>query len=236
MEKQSEEVVFGTWASAYCTRVTLALKLKGIPYQYVEEDLTNKSELLIQYNPVHKKVPVLVHEGKPIAESLVILEYIDEFWINSPKLLPEDPYKRAKVRFWANFYDQKWQFWMTDRASYITHHKVQGERERERAMADCEELIKVFEEGLERDFQGKSPFFEGENISYLGIVVGSGACNYQAFNEAVAVIIDAEKHPAFVSWVEDLKAHPLMKEMLPSHDKLVAKIRHKFSLSPEPKA
>ncbi|XAR65186.1 Glutathione transferase [Bertholletia excelsa] len=229
MDKQSEVVVFGTWASPYCTRVTLALKLKGIPYQYVEEDLTNKSELLIQYNPVHKKVPVLVHEGKPIAESLVILEYIDEFWNNCPKLLPEDPYERAKVRFWANFYDQK------IAPATLSLIKCKG-KERERAIADCEELMKVFEEGLERDYQGKSPFFEGENISYLGIVVGSGSCNYQAFNEAVAVTFDAEKHAAFVSWVEDLKAHPLMKEMLPPHDKLVAKIRHKFSLSPEPQA
>ena len=106
-EKQGEVVLFGSWASPFCTRVELALKLKGIPYEYVEEDLTNKSELFLSYNPVHKKVPVLVHNGKAIAESLVILEYIEETWKNSPKLLPEDPYQRAKFRFWANFYDQK---------------------------------------------------------------------------------------------------------------------------------
>lgn len=108
MEKQQSDVVlFGTWASAYSTRVKVALERKGITYEYVEEDLTNKSELLLHYNPLHKKVPVLVHNGKPIAESLVILEYIDECWNHAPKLLPEDPYQRAKVRFWANFYDQK---------------------------------------------------------------------------------------------------------------------------------
>ena len=107
MEKQNEVVLFGTWASAYCKRVELALKLKGIPYEYVEEDLTNKRESLLHYNPVHKKVPVLIHNGKPIAESLVILECIDEHWENTPKILPNDPYQRAKVRFWVNFYDQK---------------------------------------------------------------------------------------------------------------------------------
>ena len=100
-------MLFGTWASAFCKRVELALKLKGIPYVYVEEDLTNKSESLLHYNPVHKKVPVLVHNGKPISKSLVILEYIDECWNNAPKLLPEDPYQRAKVRFWVNYFDHQ---------------------------------------------------------------------------------------------------------------------------------
>ncbi|KAL7161391.1 hypothetical protein ACSBR2_041949 [Camellia fascicularis] len=61
---------------------------------------------LQNYNPVHKRVPVLVHGEKPIAESLVVLEYIDEIWPTAPKLLPENPYKRAKVRLWANFLDQ----------------------------------------------------------------------------------------------------------------------------------
>lgn len=108
MAMQNEEVVlFGTRASPFCNRVEVALKLKGIPYDYAEEDLANKSDSLLHYNPVHKKVPVLVHNGKPIAESLVILEYIDDCWNNAPKLLPEDPYQRAKLCFQANFHDQK---------------------------------------------------------------------------------------------------------------------------------
>ena len=106
-EKKGEVVLFATWASTFCTRVELALKLKGISYEYVEEDLTNKSELFLSLNPVHKKVPVLVHNGKSIAESLIILEYIEECWNTTPKLLPEEPYQRAKVRFWASYYDQK---------------------------------------------------------------------------------------------------------------------------------
>ncbi|KAL2935172.1 Glutathione S-transferase U10 [Bienertia sinuspersici] len=103
-EEHNNVRLHGMWASIYSKRVEYALKIKGIPYEYVEEDLMNKSHALVQYNPVHKKVPIFVHNGMPVAESLVILEYIDEAWpTHTPRLLPEDPYERAVLRFWANY-------------------------------------------------------------------------------------------------------------------------------------
>lgn len=103
----TEEVkLIRTWSSPFALRIVWALKLKGIEFETVLEDLASKSPLLLQSNPVHKKVPVLVHNGKPVSESLVILEYIEETWKENP-LLPEDPYEKATARFWAKFGDEK---------------------------------------------------------------------------------------------------------------------------------
>jgi len=103
---EEEVQLLGAVGSPFVIRVQIALKLKGIEHKYVEEKLGYLSETLLNYNPVYKMVPVLVHNGNPISESRVILEYIDEAWKQNP-ILPNDPYRRALDRFWSKFIDDK---------------------------------------------------------------------------------------------------------------------------------
>ncbi|PKI75535.1 hypothetical protein CRG98_004071 [Punica granatum] len=68
----------------------------------------NKSPLLLQMNLIHKKIPVLIHKGKPISKSLITLQYIDDNENKAPaRLLPSNPYNRAQTRFWAYYIYKK---------------------------------------------------------------------------------------------------------------------------------
>ena len=78
------------WVSPFAQRCRIALAEKGLPYESLEQDLSNKGELLLRANPVYGKVPVLLHGGRSVCESLVILHYLDE----APALLSADPRAR----------------------------------------------------------------------------------------------------------------------------------------------
>ncbi|KAJ8750499.1 hypothetical protein K2173_015645 [Erythroxylum novogranatense] len=208
-----EAKLLGTWASALNGRIEIALKLKGIRYENIEEDLSNKSALLLKYNPVHKKIPVFVHNGKPVAESLVILEYIDETWKDHP-ILPKHPYDRAIARFWAKFVDEK---------ILQTLKKARGAKD--------EELQKIIEEAgeqmkiLENELKGKD-FFGGETIGYLDIVTFSVAYWFQVQLEVLGVkFLTEEKFPVVCKWIGRLLDIDVVKSCVPPREKHVAYIK-----------
>ncbi|KAL6319542.1 hypothetical protein AAG906_014218 [Vitis piasezkii] len=213
-----EEVkVIGSIKSGFCARVEWALKLKGVEYEYIKEDLRNKSPMLLKYNPVHKKVPVLVHGDKPIPESLVILEYIDETWKDNP-LLPEDPYERAMARFWAKYADEKCMFGAWEA------FKAEGE-EKEKAMESALESFAF----LEKAIKGKK-FFGGEKMGFLDLVVGWIPHWLSVLEEVRGMkMLDAEKFPSLHEWAENFIQIPLIKECIPPRDVLVNHFHATFS-------
>ncbi|PHU02763.1 Glutathione S-transferase U17 [Capsicum chinense] len=76
--------LLGSWPSTFVMRPRIALNIKSVGYDFLEEQLSSKSDVLLRSNPVYKKIPVLIHDGNPICESLII------------------------VQFWASYIDDKW--------------------------------------------------------------------------------------------------------------------------------
>jgi glutathione S-transferase len=85
----------------YCARVRILLAEKGLGYETVEIDLSDRPAWLYAKNP-SGKVPVLEEDGGfVLPESLVIMEYLEERF-PEPPLWPGDPAERALGRLWLD--------------------------------------------------------------------------------------------------------------------------------------
>lgn len=219
MAEQDKVILHGTWPSPYSKRVELALNLKGIPYEYVEEDLANKSDLLLKYNPVYKKIPVLVHNGKALAESMVILEYIDETWKHGPQLLPTDTYKRAQARFWAKFIQEE----LLDITFLVV--KTDGEAQ-QKAIDKVYEKLSILEDGIKSYLEEGNVGVEN-NIGILGIVFCSIFGPYKAQEEVLGLkYIVPEKFPVLFSWLMALVEVEAVKKATPPYEQTVGILKH----------
>ncbi|KAH9622988.1 hypothetical protein KSS87_023089 [Heliosperma pusillum] len=153
----NEVILLDFLPSSFGMRARIALAEKGVEYEYKDEDLGNKSDLLLKMNPIHKKIPVLVHNNKPVCESSIIVQYIDEVWSDKSPLLPSDPYQRAQARFWADFIDKK----IYDVAKKIWTSKGEDQEVAKKVFI---EHLKVLEEQL-----GDKPYFGGDTFGYVDV-------------------------------------------------------------------
>ncbi|CAN6300341.1 unnamed protein product [Urochloa humidicola] len=208
--------LLGMWASPFVLRVKLALSLKGLSYEFVEEDLGNKSELLLSSNPVHKSVPVLLHNGKPVCESSVIVQYIDEAFAGTgPSLLPADPYERAVARFWAAYIDDKMV------ATWNQASRAKTEEERAEAMKQSFATV-VTLEGALRDCGKGKPFFGGDSVGYVDVVLG-GLLGWVRANEELQGTkpFDPERTPLLAAWAESFWSLEDVEPVMPEVSRLV---------------
>ncbi|CAH2060147.1 unnamed protein product [Thlaspi arvense] len=208
MGKPDEVKLLGIWASPFTRRVEMALKLKGIPYGYLEEDLENKSSLLLALNPIHKKIPVLVHNGKTIIESHVILEYIDETWKHNP-ILPQDPFHRSMARVFARLVDEQ-----IINVGFISLAKT--EKGRESLVEKTRELIKY----LEKELAGND-YFGGKTVGFLDLVAGSVIpfCLERAWEGMGVEVITEEMFPEYNKWVKKLNEVEIVVACIPPREK-----------------
>ncbi|CAN1278891.1 Probable glutathione S-transferase [Linum perenne] len=202
-----EVKVHGMNKSPYYWRVAWTLKLKGVSFEFVEEDISNKSPLLLQYNPIYNKVPVLVHGGKPICESSVIMEYIDETWSHHNKpLMPVDPYARSIARFWIKFAD--------DQSSKLWRVALTSGEEREEAIKECLELLQIIEE--KAGLCENNNFFNGDEIGIVDLAFSGIGYWLGLIESSVGVkMMDSHKFPRLFSWATNFREHPVIKANTP---------------------
>jgi glutathione S-transferase len=94
--------IYSVAACPYAQRTCILLHLKGLQAELVELDLSKpRPSWFLDINPAGK-VPALVHNDRPLNESGVINEYLEDVFPDRP-VFSADPYLKAQSRILIDF-------------------------------------------------------------------------------------------------------------------------------------
>ena len=92
--------------SVSAIKVRLVLHEKNLPWDGKLVNVHRGEQFSAEYRKLNPNsvVPTLVHDERPLIESTVIVEYLEDVF-PAPPLLPRDPYQRATARLWMKKVD-----------------------------------------------------------------------------------------------------------------------------------
>jgi ganglioside-induced differentiation-associated protein 1 len=104
----SELILYDFGNSVCCQKVRITLRAKGLQWKARPVNLFTAEQYDPKYLKLNPKgvVPTLVHDGRPVIESTLICEYIDQTFPQPPQLIPADPWLQSRMRLWSKMVDE----------------------------------------------------------------------------------------------------------------------------------
>jgi glutathione S-transferase len=179
----------------YVQRAAIALAEKSVGFERRVVDLAAKPDWFLAISPTGK-VPVLIAGGRPIFESAVILEYLEDTF--GPALHPADPLARADHRAWIEFGSAL----LADIAGF---YNAKDEAVFEAKRLEIARKLARVEERLIA-----SPWFDGESFSLVDAVYAPVFRYFDLF-DAVGDFGFAAGTPKIARWRSCLARRPSVK-------------------------
>lgn len=152
----------------YVQRAAITLAEKSVSFERITIDLAQKPEWFQKVSPLGK-TPVLLVNEKPIFESTVICEYLDDVF--EPKLHPLDPYIRAQHRAWMEFasvlLNSIWRFYTATTQPLF-----------DESLAELAKRLSQIEEVI-----GEGPYFDGPVFRMIDAVYAPVFRYFQVFEQ-----------------------------------------------------
>jgi glutathione S-transferase len=183
-------------------RSTTLLHEKEVEFELRYIDLSNKPDWFLAISP-RGKVPVLQADGIPIFESAVINEFLDE--THAPRLLPHDPFERARQRGWQVVADDL----------FLAHYKLTYDARAEeftKAQRTVASILGRFEESL------REPFFAGAAFGLVDAAIAPILYRLVLLDAHSSLGIFAA-FPRVNAWAQRVAARPsVIAGVLPDFD------------------
>ncbi|CAJ2506538.1 Uu.00g006680.m01.CDS01 [Anthostomella pinea] len=169
--------LYGGWFCPFVQRSWIVLHEKKIPHQYVEINPYKKAADFLALNP-RGLVPTLAvpvgDQGKtqkPLYESSVICEYLDEAYSDEskygPDLLPKDPYERARCRLWIDH--------ISNKIIAGFYRFIQHTPEKDYSIGEARTNFLTQIKTLAKEMDDSGPWFLGETFGLVDIMLAPWA-------------------------------------------------------------
>lgn len=186
--------LYNTQRCPYARRTRIVLYEKGVDFETHEVDLANKSEEFLEASPTGK-VPVIVVDGESIYESNVVNQYLDEV-TDEPKLMPEDPRRRAHARIWMAFADTV--FFPAVFVASVGRERGFPEARISEAFEKLESALRKLEERL------KSRDYLADEFTLADIAHAGNFVRLRELEERGEFSL--EEYPSVAAWMERLES------------------------------
>ena len=104
----SHFVLYNAPQSTCSQRVRFSLNAKGLAFEEHKLDLFSGEQLKPAYLAINPNgvVPALLHDGRAVLDSAVIIEYLDEVRPEGVNFTPQDPVERGRMRWMMRYIDE----------------------------------------------------------------------------------------------------------------------------------
>lgn len=190
----------------YVQRAAIVLAEKGIVFDRVEVDLSNKPDWFLRISPLGK-TPVLLVNGEPVFESAVICEYLEDTTL--PHLHPNNALQRAHHRAWIEF----------GSAVLNTIAGLYNAPDEQSLLGKVEELRSRFAQ-VEATI-GDGPYFAGDSFSIVDAVFGPIFRYFDVF-DGIGDFDFFNATPRVRAWRAALAARPTVRDAVdPTYPQLL---------------
>lgn len=202
--------VFELPLSAYVQKVKIALYEKGIPFDRVFIDPSEKGDGLEYQEFVlaspRREVPVLTDGATRLADSTVILEYLDERY-PSPRLLPEAADERARVRMLEEMMDTEYEAVNWGISEVKVFERAPDEQAAKLLIRASLQLQRLWNR-LERELEGRH-WMNGREFGRGDVVVYPHIAGSQGLGYPLS-----DRHPRLMDWEKRVAGRSSVKRVL----------------------
>ena len=201
-------ILHGASASPFVRKVLVALALKELPFEQIQQIPFTKDPVYRNINPL-EKIPTLQDGELTICDSTVICEYLEDAYPR-PALYPDNAVDKARARWYEELGGTR----VAELAAGIFFQRfmrpmvLKQEADEELVKKIIEKQLPPILDYLESQVPAEG-FIFGDfmiaDVSLMSPFVNAGYAGYE---------IDSTRWPVFCDFVGRVKSHPVVNQIL----------------------